>query len=243
LEHDPPWEDVTDQKHWFNDPNGLLVHVTHFNRLMWLCDHVRTRVIEHGVKVPETVRYSGELAQGITALNHLVRRGRKVGADIYQQLARLTPLELVGMAAEEAGGVGEIVPTELASFIARYRYFFSPIRYTSLGLAILEAMSIGMPIIGLATCELATVIENGRTGFLETDLDKLLEHMQRLTKDRSEAEQLGRAARQVARDRFNIRRFADDWQRTLWEVAGDSIPRRHASERISPSIAREGAVL
>jgi glycosyltransferase involved in cell wall biosynthesis len=225
LEHDPPWEDVTDQRHWFDDPQGLLVHVTHFNRLMWDSGRTPMRVIEHGVRVPASVRYTGELARGITAMNHLLNRGRKVGADIFQEMARHTPLDLIGMDAERAGGIGEIAPPELPSFIAKYRYFFSPIRYTSLGLAILEAMSVGLPIVGLATCELATVIENGRTGFLETDTARLLEHMQRLVRDPKEAHELGRAASKLAAERFNIRRFADDWYRTLWEVAGDSIAR------------------
>ncbi len=228
LEHDPPWEEVTDQDHWFNDSMGLLVHVTHFNRLMWRSAQVESRVIEHGVKVPESARYTGELPRGITALNHLARRGRKVGADIYEQLTKLTPVDLVGMAAEEAGGIGEIKPSELAQYIAKYRYFFSPIRYTSLGLAILEVMSVGLPVLGLATCELATVITNGCTGYLETDLSKLLGHMQRLVNDPGEAKKLGDAARALASERFNIERFADDWQRLLWEVAGDSIPRRLA---------------
>lgn len=238
IEHDPPWEDVTDQPHWFRETNGLLIHVTHYNHLMWQCDHVPSRVIEHGVKVPPTAAFTGELSRGITALNHLTRRGRKVGADIFQQLAAQTPLDLVGMAAEEAGGLGEVVPTQLAHFIARYRYFFSPIRYTSLGLAILEAMMVGLPILGLATCELATVIENGKSGYLETDLSKLLAHMQRLSDDRQEAYALGQEARRIAMERFNIQRFASDWYKTLTEVAGPrsfgSMPARKLSRSALP---------
>lgn len=242
LQHDPPWEDVTDQTHWFQDREGMLVHVTHFNRLMWQSS-VPTRVVEHGVKVPESVRATCELDRGITALNHLVQRGRKVGADVFESLARHTPLDLIGMASQDAaGGLGEIRPPELPEFIARYRYFFSPIRYTSLGLAILEAMSVGLPIVGLATCELATVIENGRSGFLETDTARLLEHMQRLVRDRAEAQTLGQAARQLARERFGIQRFAADWSHLLWEVAGDSIPRsRTKSAATALDRSHEGA--
>ncbi len=231
IEHDPPWDDVTDQCHWFKEANGMLVHVTHFNRLMWHSGNVETRVVEHGVKVPESARYTGELPRGVTALNHLKRRGRKVGSDVFEQLGRHTPIDLIGMAAEESGGIGEIQPTELAHYIAKYRYFFSPIRYTSLGLAILEAMSVGLPIVGLATCELATVITNGSNGYLETDLAKLLEHMQRLVSDPAEARKLGEAARRVASERFNIKRFADDWHCLLWDVAGDSVPRNLSRSR------------
>jgi hypothetical protein len=34
LEHDPPREHPTDTRHPVDDPNVLLVHVTHFNHLM-----------------------------------------------------------------------------------------------------------------------------------------------------------------------------------------------------------------
>ena len=64
LEHDPPLQNPTDQKHWFDDPDGLLVHVTPFNALMWDSGRTPTRVIEHGVLVPEHVRYTGEIRAG-----------------------------------------------------------------------------------------------------------------------------------------------------------------------------------
>ena len=35
LEHDPPRESPTDTRHPVDDPRVLLVHVTHFNDLMW----------------------------------------------------------------------------------------------------------------------------------------------------------------------------------------------------------------
>src|SRR5690606_31049024 len=35
LEHAPPRESPTETRHPLDDPQALLVHVTHFNRLMW----------------------------------------------------------------------------------------------------------------------------------------------------------------------------------------------------------------
>ncbi len=220
LEHDPPLERPTDQKHWFDDPDGLLVHVTPFNALMWESGATPTRVIEHGVMVPEHVRYSGEIPGGITAINNFATRGRRLGGDVFDRARRDVPIDLVGMSAEQMGGLGEIPPTELAAFMARYRFFFNPIRWTSLGLAVIEAMMIGLPIVGLATTEMVTTIEQGVSGFLETDLDRLVAGMHRLIAEPGEARRLGQNARASARERFHIDRFARDWEEAFALVAG-----------------------
>jgi glycosyltransferase involved in cell wall biosynthesis len=228
LEHDPPLENPTDQRHWMDDAGVLLVHVTPFNQLMLDSGEAPNRVIDHGVMVPDGVRYTGEVERGIVVINHLGRRGRRLSPDIFLRARDAVPLDLVGMAAEELGGVGEVQPTKLAAFEARYRFFFNPIRYTSLGLAVCEAMTIGLPIVGLATTEMATAIENGVSGYVDTNLDKLIGRMRGLLADPSEARRLGEGARRYALERFDIRRFARDWEQTLAEVAG-SAPRQRAT--------------
>jgi len=224
LEHDPPREHPTDTPHTVDDPNILLVHVTPFNNLMWSNGRTPTCVIEHGVLLPPTVVYTGELARGLVVVNNLRTRGRRLGADIFEQVRQQVPLDLVGMGAKMMGGLGEVSPPELPAFASRYRFFFHPIRYTSLGLAVCEAMTIGMPIIGFATTELATVIENGSSGYVHTDIRQLLPRMHALLDDPAEARRLGENARQYAQTRFNISRFIQDWNRTFALVTGQGIP-------------------
>jgi len=222
LEHDPPQEHPTNTRHVVDDPDVLLVHVTPFNNLMWDSGRTPTRVIDHGVVVPEGVRYTGELERGIVVVNNLGRRGRRLGADVFARAAREVPLDLVGMGWREVGGIGEVPHFELPAFEARYRFFFNPIRYTSLGLAVCEAMMVGMPILGLATTEMVTAVENGVSGYVETDVGHLIGHMKRLLADPAEARRLGEGARRRARERFAIGRFARDWDETFALVTGHS---------------------
>jgi hypothetical protein len=221
LEHDPPQQHPTDTRHWAQDAS-LLVHVTPFNALMWDSGNARTKVIEHGVLVPDDARYSGERSAGISAINHLYQRGRRLGADVYTQLRRHVPLHVVGMEAERMpGGIGEIANVELPGYMARYRFFFNPIRWTSLGLSVIEAMTVGMPIVGLATTELSSVIVNGRNGWIETDPDKLVPVMQMLLRSPDTARLWGMGARATALQRFGISRFTADWDATLCALVSE----------------------
>jgi hypothetical protein len=220
LEHDPPQGHPTDTRHPVDDPDILLVHVTPFNDLMWDSGRTPTRVIEHGVFVPQGACYTGELAKGIVVVNHLRRRGRRLGADVFERVRDAVPLDLVGMDAESLGGLGEVRPLELAQFSARYRFFFNPIRYTSLGLAVIEAMMVGLPIVGLATTEMATVVEDGVSGFVSTDVGRLIDAMRHLLTDPGEARRLGEHARRAASERFSVERFAREWEDTFATVAG-----------------------
>ncbi len=211
IEHDPPREHPTDTRHWVDDPGVLLVQVTPFNHLMWDTGRTPTIVVDHGVFVPDDVCYSGELERGIVVVNNLAGRGRRLGADIFDRVRERIPLDLVGMGSRELGGLGEVPMTQLPSFMARYRFFFNPIRYTSMGLAVCEAMTIGMPIIGLATTEMSTAIENGVSGYVDTRVDTLVERMRRLLKDPEEARRLGDGARRRAQERFGLDRFTREW--------------------------------
>lgn len=215
LEHDPPRHHPTDTQHPVDDPAMLIVHVTHFNRLMWDNNRTPSTVIEHGVLVPEGVQYSGELERGITVVNNIARRGRRTGADVFQYARQFVGLDLVGMNSTDLDGLGEIPYNELTRFESRYRFFFNPIRYTSLGLAVCEAMMIGMPILGLATTEMSAAIQNDVTGYVDTNLDALVECMKSLISSPARARQMSENARKYALEHFNIDRFSRDWNRIL----------------------------
>ncbi len=236
LEHDPPLEVPTGQHHWFEEANGLLVHVTPFNALMWDSSGVASKVIEHGVPYYPDRQCHGELPRGLTAVNHLGTRGPRLGGDVFLAARRQVPIDLVGLGSESLGGLGEVKPTKLAAFAQAYRFFFHPIRYTSLGLAVCEAMMLGMPVVGLATTEMATVIQNGVTGYVDTSLERLIPSMRRLVVDRQEALRLGQNARRYAQERFSMRRFVDDWNKTFAVVVGMG-PRAGRSDYVASDCA------
>lgn len=226
LEHDPPREVPTDTKHVVDDPEVLLVHVTNFNNLMWDNNKSLSKVIDHGVLIPEHIKYTGEHEKGIVVINGIVKRGRRLGLDVFNKVRKEIPLDIIGMGSEEIGGIGEVPNMEVSSFVSKYRFFFNPIRYTSLGLSVCEAMMAGMPIVGLATTEMPVIIKNDVSGYIHTDVNYLIEKMKMLLANPDKARELGEGARATAVKKFNIERFKEDWLSTFESAVAKASPEK-----------------
>ncbi len=211
LEHNTPKLDAVNTRHLVDDPDALLVHVTQYNRLMWDNGQTPTMVIEHSVAIDPGAVYRGDVPRGITVVNGMQKRPRITGLDLLLRAREVVPLDLAGMETEEFGGLGDVPYRDLHRIVAGYRFLFSPIRYTSLPLAVIEAMTIGMPVVALATTELPTVIEDGVSGYVSCNPEVLIERMRGLLEDPELARRLGENGRRVARERFGLKRFARDW--------------------------------
>jgi hypothetical protein len=206
LEHNAPEPHPVNSNHPLYNPEVLLVHVTHYNKLMWKNNVPIVKVIEHGIPDPVN-QYSGEIKKGIVVINHIRERGRITGWDIFEEVRSKVPVDLAGMGTEQYGGLGEVLFPKLNPFITRYRFFFNPIRHTSFGLSVCEAMMAGMPVVSLATSEYANLLRNGECSFVNTDVDALIEGMKLLLSDWPLATQMGQCARELALAHFGIDRF------------------------------------
>ena len=219
LEHNTPQGRINEMVHPVDDPGVLLVHVTHFNDLFWDCRSTPTCVIDHAV-MPTTPEgsYTGELEKGVSLVNDMPRRKRVVGGDVFVRVREEVPLDLFGFNSMEVGGFGDLPQAEVHEKIKSYRFYFNPIRYTSLPLSVLEAMEIGLPVVALATTELVTVIKDGENGYIDTNVKNLVRRMQQLLADPEEARLIGEAGRRTVRERFNLERFVGDWEAAFEEA-------------------------
>jgi hypothetical protein len=219
LEHSSPQGRIAEMRHPAADRSDLtLVHVTHFNALFWDAGSTTTRVIEHGIIDPG-YRYSGELPRAAVVINEPERRGRVTGTDLLSRLNGDVPLDLFGIGARALGGIEDLPQAALHEAMARRRVYLHPIRWTSLGLSLLEAMHLGMPVVALATTEVAEAVPP-EAGVVSNRLDVLHEALRRLVRDPAEARERGLAARRAASSRYRLERFLADWDTLLEEVAG-----------------------
>jgi glycosyltransferase involved in cell wall biosynthesis len=101
--------------------------------------------------------------------------------------------------------------------LARRRVYLHPFRWTSLGLSLIEAMQLGMPVVAFAATEAVEAVPPG-AGVISTRKDHLRESVRALLADPAEAAELGKRAREAALARYGLARFLADWDRLLAEV-------------------------
>ncbi|MBX5470275.1 MAG: glycosyltransferase family 4 protein [Thermoleophilaceae bacterium] len=218
VEHNAPQGRIAQMRHPAADRDDLVVvHVTHFNDLFWDVGVTRTRVIEHGIVDPG-YRYTGELPRSAVVINEARRRGRVTGTDLLERLGRRVPLDVFGMDAAAVGGVEDVPQARLHAEMARRRVYVHPIRWTSLGLSLIEAMQLGMPVVALATTEVPEAVPP-EAGVVSTRVDVLEQALERLVRDEDEARERGRRAREAALRRYGLRRFLADWDGLIEELA------------------------
>jgi hypothetical protein len=232
LEHNAPQGRIAELRHPAADrPDLTLVHVTHFNDLFWDAGTTPIRVIEHGIPDPG-YRYTGELPRAAVVINEARRRGRVTGTDLLPRFARAAPLDLFGMDAEALGGRGDVPQVQMHDELSRRRVYLHPIRWTSLGLSLLEAMHLGMPVVALATTEASEAVPP-EAGAISTRVDRLAAALRHLVHEPEHARAAGEIARAAALERYGLRRFLADWDALLAQVVAEH-RRPHSLRRPDP---------
>jgi Glycosyl transferases group 1 len=228
VEHNTPKGPVAVTRHPMADQAAIpIVHVTSFNQVFWDNGRAPTLVIEHGIVDPGEL-WTGDLPAAAVVINEPVRRGRIVGADLLDGLSEAVPLDVFGMGLDglhEAYGCSRdrvrlhhnLKQTALHGEMARRRVYLHPIRWTSLGLSLLEAMHLGMPVVALAATDVVEAIPPA-AGCVSTSPRRLAEALREFVNDHDAAHRAGKVARQVALARYGLPRFLDDWDRLLKEV-------------------------
>lgn len=228
VEHNTPKPGVVDTKHPLADRTDVpIAHVTWFNKLYWDNGRAPAVVIEHGVPDPGPL-YTGQLQRIGVVINEPIRRGRIVGADLLPAMAAAGPLDVFGMAVENLGaalglGAGSVATHEdlpqaaMHAQLASRRLYFHPMRWTSLGLSLIEAMFMGMPIVALGATEAWEAVPRD-AGVVSTDVGRLVAGAQLFLRDPEAAALAGKAARAGAIARYGVGRFLESWDRLLMEV-------------------------
>jgi glycosyltransferase involved in cell wall biosynthesis len=225
VEHNTPAGDVPDTRHPMAGQDRIPVaHVTGFNELFWDCDGARTVVVDHGIVDPGH-RWTGEIDRAAVVVNDPVRRGRFVGTDLLPLVAGVGGVDVFGMRVDRLPGALGLPPDVLAvhedlpqhlmhAELARRRVYVHTARWTSLGLSLLEAMHLGMPVVALATTEAYAAVPPS-AGVVTTRREELVSAIATFLADPDLAAEAGRAARRHALEHYGLKQFLTCWDELL----------------------------
>lgn len=141
------------------------------------------------------------------------------------RLIIIGPEELADVPAgvEHWGFLDKDEPNDRKRLIEAYRsadVFCLPTRFEPFGIVYLEAMYFGLPCVGTNVGAVPEMIADGQTGFTVPVDDKqlLAERLTWLIEHRAQAQAMGRAGLERARDHFSWRAVIDRMMETIGEV-------------------------
>jgi glycosyltransferase involved in cell wall biosynthesis len=220
VEHNAPRPAAVDSVHPLAHQQDIpVVHVTDYNRLMWDNGSAPTSVITHGIADPGYL-YTGHVAAAATMINEPIRRKRTVGTDLLGSLSQGAPIDVWGIGTDDlnlpahrmAGvtGRGDVPHAELMAQVAARRVYLHTARWTSLGLSLIEAMYLGMPVVSVGST-MAPLVVPQEAGVVSADVTTLTEALEYFLTDVAAATLAGKAARESAAQHFSLERFLADW--------------------------------
>lgn len=227
VEHNAPRPSAATTRHPLAERADIpIVHVTHFNNLMWDNGSAPTRVVPHGIVDPGAL-YTGEIPHGVALINEPARRGRITGSDLLPDFAMAGPVDLYGIGASDftadkparypIRGIGDFEQSALHPEMARRRVYLHTARWTSLGLSLLEAMHLAMPVVALATTEAVSAVPP-EAGAISCDVASLTAKFRELLHEPDLAVLAGKSARQFALERYSLDAFLRRWDSLLAEL-------------------------
>jgi N-acetyl-alpha-D-glucosaminyl L-malate synthase BshA len=196
------------------NPKGLLVSIPSVTSLVNLSQHEPSLVVRQRLGLP-----SGPLVVCVARLTP--QKAHDVLLRAWPMVLSCCPdahLVLVGGGPEETRlrrlaenlGIAERVyfageQQEVAPYLVVSDVFVLPSRAEGLGLALIEAMSAGLPCVASRVAGISELIEDGQNGLLvePEDVAGLAEALLKLLEDRELAKKLGDKARQSVIQTYN----------------------------------------
>lgn len=182
-------------------PNGekLLIHASNFRPVK---------------RVTDVIRIFAKVRQSIKC--KLMLLGTGVGIED----ARDTAKDLGVM--EDVLFLGKQVNVDVCT--ATSDVFLLPSSQESFGLAALEAMAYGVPVVASTVGGIPEVVHDGETGFLKPvgDIDGMAARTLEILQDDALAKRLGENGRQRARDHFTVERILPKYEAYYERILAES---------------------
>jgi len=188
------------------------VYITEHNKQSW--GDESGIVINHGINTDVFKGWNGQNQSGVSVVNLFPERDIFCGWTVWQQVTNKIPVKLFGFNPSlNTKSINNV--NELVSELAQARFYLNTSQHSPVPMSMLEAMSVGCPVVTTDKQEISKIIEPGVNGFISNNVDDLISACELLLNDHDLASRMGQNARQTIVDRFNLNKFCEEWNRVF----------------------------
>ena len=221
AQHTLPWPDWNDEtiERIGNLPCSHDVFMADFSVGAWFkdVDDPNISVIKHGMDTDYWNNWVGGDGKIMTAVWYFVKRDRICGFDLYKEVTEGLKTNPWGDSPGFSKNADNV--NHLRTLYRSASVFLNTTLWSTTPFSLLEAMSVGCPIVTTATTAIPEFIENGVNGFITNDPKVMRKYLEDLIEDKDMALEIGAAGRETVIQQFGENRFLHEWNEVLYKVA------------------------
>lgn len=220
MEHTLPWPDWDEKTierigHLECDHN---IFVANFSVGAWYKDEddPNVQIIHHGMDTDYWDGWVGGDGKVMTAVWDYINRDRICGFSLWKEVTQGLEVNPWG----ETPGLSKMAENadHLRELYRHASVFLNTTLWSSCPFSLLEAMSIGCPIVTTATTSIPEFIKDGENGFVTNDPIVMKKRLKELIEDKDMALEIGAAGRKTVLKQFGQQQFIDAWNKAFLKV-------------------------
>lgn len=221
MEHTLPWPDWNDEttKQIGHLPCEHNIFVAKFSVDAWCHDlnSPNVQIIHHGMDTEYWDGWIGGDGKVMTAVWDYIRRDRICGFSLWKEVTQGLQTNPWG----ETPGLSKMAENtdHLRELYRHASVYLNTTLWSSCPFSLLEAMSVGCPIVTTATTSMPEFIKDGVNGFITNDPISMKEKLKDLIENHDMALEIGAAGRKTVLEQFGQQQFVDAWNRAFRKVS------------------------
>ncbi len=221
MEHTLPWPDWDESttKQIGHLPCNHNIFVANFSVGAWHHDKddPDVQVIRHGMDTDYWNGWVGGDGAIMTAVWDYINRDKICGFSLWKEVTKDLKVNPWG----ETPNLSKMADNSdhLRDLYRNASVFLNTTLWSSCPFSLLEAMSVGCPIVTTATTSIPEFIKNGKNGFITNDPKTMRSMLLDLINDKDMALEIGAEGRKTVLEHFGQQQFLDEWNKAFRKVS------------------------
>jgi hypothetical protein len=143
-------------------------------------------------------------------------KANTTGFKLLEQINKQLPIQLMGINPGVSSPAKDL--NDLVNKYKNASVFLNTSSWLSCPLELLEAASVGAPIVSTKNADIEDYFIHGENAFLSNDGEEIVKYSKMLINDKNLAKTMGNNARQTIVDKFNKKIFIESYNKVFYNV-------------------------